>query len=243
MSKIIPDFTDVHCHILPALDDGSHSMDETMEMLRIAESEGIRRMIVTPHYKEGRRSAYPSTILERMEEVQELIDQEGIDITLYPGNEILYTSDLEEKLDAGRVLSMNQTEHLLIEFSPFDDYGYIRNALDNVRSLGFTPILAHVERYECMLKEPKRVAEVRAFGCLIQVNASSVTGENGSKLKHFVHKILKQSLVDFIGTDAHDTERRKPAIWKCAEILYKKYGADYAEALLTGNAEEILLSE
>ncbi|MBR1931130.1 MAG: protein-tyrosine-phosphatase [Lachnospiraceae bacterium] len=242
MSRIIPDFTDVHCHILPGLDDGSQSMDETLEMLRIAEAEGIRRMIVTPHYKEGRRSADPDTILRRMEEVQRLLEDEGIDIRLYPGNEIYYTSELEEKLESGRILSMNYTEYLLVEFSPFEDYIYIRNAMDNIRSLGYTPILAHVERYECMLKDRKHVEEMRALGCMIQVNASSVTGENGSKVKRFVHKLLKLALVDFVGTDAHNTGRRKPALWKCAELLYKKYGAEYADALLTGNAEEILLS-
>jgi protein-tyrosine phosphatase len=243
MSRIIPDFTDIHCHILPGLDDGSQSLDETMEMLRIAQAEGIRRMIVTPHYKEGRRCAYPDAIVERMYEIQDILDREGMDIVLFPGNEIYYTSDLEEKIESGRILSMNGTDHMLIEFSPFEEYVYIRNAMDDVRSLGYTPILAHVERYECMLKDAKRVEELNSMGCMIQVNASSVTGDNGFKVKQFVHKLLKQSLVDFIGTDAHNTGRRRPAMMKCAEVLYKKYGAEYAEALLTRNAEELLLSQ
>ncbi len=235
-------FTDIHCHILPAVDDGSQSMEETMEMLRIAASEGIRCMIVTPHYKEGRRSPGAARIKERMEVVQEALDEEGIPIRLYPGNEIFYTSEFEEKLEEGRILSMNHSEYLLVEFSPFEDYVCIRNAMNSILSAGYIPILAHVERYQCMLKDVKHVADLLAMGCRIQVNASSVTGDNGYKVKQYVHKLLKLKQVDYIGTDAHNTERRRPAMKKCAELLVKKYGEEYAMALLNDNAEQTLLS-
>ena len=241
-SRELCGFTDVHCHILPAIDDGSQSMEETLQMLRIAEADGIQRMIVTPHYKEGRRCANASKIKEKMDAVQELLDEEGIPIQLYPGNEIYYTSEFEDKLEEGRILSMNYSEYLLVEFSPFEDYVCIRNAMDNILSVGYIPILAHVERYQCMLKDAKHVADLLAMGCRIQVNASSVTGDYGFKAKRFVHKLLKQKQVDYIGTDAHNTEKRRPAMRKCAELLAKKYGEEYARFLLNDNAEQTLLS-
>ena len=235
-------FTDIHCHILPAVDDGSQSLEETMEMLRIAEAEGIRRMIVTPHYKAGHRSPNEAKIMERVAMVQETIEKEGLHITLYPGNEIYYTSELEEKLEQKKAITMNHTDYLLVEFSPMEHFTYIRNAMNDILGLGYTPILAHVERYQCMLRDVENVEQLRSLGCFIQVNASSVTGGNGFKCKKFVHKLLKQNDVDFIGTDAHNTIKRKPEMKKCADLISRKYGKKYSKALMGGNAEEMLLS-
>ncbi|MCM1187232.1 MAG: protein-tyrosine-phosphatase [Lachnoclostridium sp.] len=228
---------DIHTHILPGIDDGSQSMDESIQMLRIAEREGITDVMVTPHYKGGRHNASPQTVLRLLDELREHAVALGISVSIHLGNEVLYFSEVEEALDEKYIFTMNGSDFVLVEFHPGDRYGYIRNALDHVQGMGYTPVLAHVERYACMLKDKDAVRQIRDMGVRIQVNASSVEGALGWSVKHFTHEILRKHLVDYIGTDAHNCDRRAPEIQKCAKILYKKFGDEYADSVLYGNAQ------
>ncbi len=234
-------YVDIHSHILPNMDDGAQEMGETLKMLQIAWQEGITHIIATPHYKAGRFPADAERMNRTVDKVRREIKKMDIPITLYAGNEIYYHSELEEKFHAGALKTLNGTESVLIEFSPFEGYTYIRNAMEDILGMGYIPILAHVERYECLYKDKICVEELKAMGCGIQVNAGSVTGDAGWKTKNFIHKLLKAELVDFIGTDAHNTSGRKPAMLKCAAHLYKKYESSYVDAILCGNAMSRLL--
>lgn len=234
---------DMHCHVLPGVDDGADSTEESLEMLRIAASEGITDMIVTPHYKEGHRNAGRDSIRRRTEDLQHKAEAEGINIKLYPGNEVYYFTDMEDKLSDGEILTLNDTDRMLVEFSPDASYKYLKNGIDTVISLGYTPILAHIERYSCILEKPERVQDIKNIGAEIQVNADTITGKYGSVARHFVHALLKDELVDYIGTDAHSVKSRAPRVKKCCEILYKKYDSEYVDAILQGNAACILNPE
>ncbi|MCM1063471.1 MAG: protein-tyrosine-phosphatase [Eubacterium sp.] len=235
--------TDMHCHILPAVDDGSRSMEQTMDMLRIAQGEGITAMIVTPHYKEGRHNASPATIMERIGKVQEEAERQGIFIPLYPGNEVFYFDGLPERLENNEVLSLNHTDRVLVEFSPTEDHTYIRNALDSVRAVGYVPILAHVERYGCMVRDWKRVRELKQMDAEIQINAASAVGQLGKQIQRFIHDILQENLVDYVGTDAHDARGRAPQFQKCYQALVKRYGESYMDEIFHENASTIINAE
>lgn len=239
----IDKIVDIHCHVLPALDDGSRNMRETIQMLRIAADAGITDIIATPHFKEGRRSASPDTIRKCLQEVQGMARQCGIDITLYPGNEIYYFSDLEEAIEEKRICTLNHSRYVLIEFSPAESFRTIRNALEYVMSTGYFPIIAHVERYECMLEDWKNVEYIRSMGVEIQINASSVTGKAGHKVKKFVHTILDNKLVDYIGTDAHGSKSRTPDIQNCYRLLCKKYDLSYVDKIFRENAVKLLFPQ
>lgn len=234
-------YIDIHCHLLPGVDDGSADMDETLDMLHIAQENGITDMIFTPHYKQGRVGTPCAVIREMIKEVSSRAAEEGIAIRIYPGTEIYYNSSLEEKLESGWLATMNGTEFVLVEFSPFETFPYIRNAMDDLFSLGYRPILAHVERYQCMLGSVENVRVLKNMGCHIQVNAGSVAGDYGFKVKHFLKKLLKEQLVDYVGTDAHDRHKRIPAMEKCAETIKKVCDPRYAEEILSGNAGKYLL--
>ncbi len=230
---------DIHTHVLPAIDDGSKSMEETLAMLKIAAEEGITHMIATPHYKVGRGSADRETVRKLVDQVQAKLEEAGLNIRLYPGHEVFYNSELADRFNNGRISTLNDTKYVLVEFSPMDTYRYIRNGLDEVIGMGYKPIIAHVERYECMLKNPENVEGLRALGVGIQVNASSITGEVGWKVKKFVHGLLEDGLVDYVGTDAHSaSDKRKPFIHKCVSALYKKYDSAYVDNVLYNNAEQ-----
>lgn len=227
---------DVHTHILPGIDDGSQSMDESIRMLAVAEKEGITDVIATPHYKGGRHNARPQTLQRLLQELRQRVAEAEIQVSIRLGNEILYFSEIEDALDEHLVFTMNGSDFVLVEFQPADRYGYIRNALDHVQSLGYTPVLAHVERYACMLKDRDAVRQLRDMGVRIQVNAASVEGELGWKVKRFTHGLLSDRLVDYIGTDAHGYDKRAPKIKNCAKLINRKFGSEYADCVLYSNA-------
>lgn len=232
---------DTHCHVLPAVDDGSESVEESLKMLKIAHKEGITHMICTSHYKAGRRNASAATLTKRREELQDLLKDQGIDIKLYPGNEVLYFSEMDEKLQEGSIFTINNTDYVLVEFLPGDRFLYIRNALEEVMGMGYKPVIAHIERYECMVKHPEYVSELNSMGVKIQVNASSIMGKAGSGVKKGVRHMLEEGLVDYIGTDAHKCKGRTPSIKKCVKYLYKKYDGEYVDEILYNNARRDFL--
>ena len=236
-------YIDIHCHVLPGVDDGSSDMDETMEMLRIAEKNGISDMIVTPHYKQGRVGTPRKVIGEMIGKVEKYARLSDISIRLHPGTEVYYNSSLEEKLESGWLATLNDTEYVLVEFSPFEAFPYIRNALEDIFSLGYKPVVAHVERYQCMLGSVENVRVLHESGCRIQVNAGSVAGKYGWKVKHFIRKLLKEQLVDYVGTDAHDQKVRTPEMEKCAEVIRKTCAREYADGVLFANARRDILSQ
>lgn len=227
---------DIHCHVLPGLDDGAQSMEETLEMLQIAAKEGITHMVCTPHFKYGRKNASPETVQKRFAEVVTEAKKAGCNILFYLGNEMHYFSDFDAVIEERRIFSMNNSDFLLVEFSPNEPYRYIRNALDEVLGTGYHPILAHIERYECMLSHPEYAGELQKMGVRIQINASSVAGEVGWRIKRYTRRLIKEGLADYIATDAHSCSRRAPHIKKCRDYLYKKTDRRYADALLFENA-------
>ena len=235
--------TDIHCHILPGVDDGAKSMEQSMEMIDIAYENGIDTIIATPHHMPEGRNVSPTGIKERVAKLQAYADEKDYDMTILPGNEIYYHSDVAEMLDERQICTLAGSSCVLVEFSPMDESRYIRNSLAELQNMGYDPIIAHVERYMSLLKAPfEKIQELRDMGILIQVNANSVMGGFGKPTKAIVEKLLKNRLVDFIGTDAHSSGTRSPAIRECAEYLSSKYPADYVEELLYGNAEKYIFS-
>lgn len=229
---------DTHCHILPGVDDGSQSMETTLKMIKIAAEEGVTHMIATPHFKKDRHNASPATIEKLVAEVQKLSDDNSLGLTILPGNEILFFSDMEEAFDEGKLTTMNHSDYLMIEFYPDDDYSRIKRAVEMTQSLGLHPVIAHAERFAELRKDISKIEELKNQGSLIQVNASSMVGEQGFGTKMFVKKLLKNELIDFVGTDAHHYEKRAPHMEKCANYLESKVSAEYASAILYKNAFE-----
>lgn len=239
--KIPKRIIDVHCHIIPGVDDGSDSMEETLKMLRIAANEGITDIICTPHFKSGHHNTTEEHIGKYIEQIASMEKENNISINLFPGEEVYYFSEISEAMEQGKVVTMPDGDHILIEFSPIENYRYIRNAIDDIISNGLIPVIAHIERYESVSSDLNNAFDLKKMGAEIQVNASGVTGKVGKGMKKVIHSLLKEQLVDYIGTDAHSENERSPRIRECARIICRKYGNDYAERVLSGNAAERLL--
>lgn len=237
-------YIDIHCHILPGVDDGSKDMIMSLQMARLAVENNIGSIIVTPHYDGAHRSASPDTIWRRVGDLQQACIDEGIDLILYAGNELLYDSSLPDKLTKGEVLTLAGSSYCLVEFYPSEDYQYIYNGLRSLIYEGFVPVLAHCERYACLVKDPKRVDDIVNQGVLLQCNAASVERKLFQSVPKFVNSLLGKEQVSFIATDAHrGAGERAPDLLRAAEYLKKKYGDAYTDRLLRENASSLIAKE
>lgn len=246
MSKIAKNnhnYTDIHIHVIPGVDDGSENLDMSMEMLKLAYEEGIRRMIVTPHNKPMHHNVTKEKMQELLQLLRVRMKQEELEIELYPGNELYYREDLVKCMEQGKAITMADSRYVLIEFQPADRWEYIRDGINDMLMAGYRPILAHIERYQEVAKEMERVIRLKEMGCYIQVNTASVMGRYGMGIKRYVRKLLKQQLVDFVATDAHNATTRTPDMAKCAEYISKKCGAEYRNRLLTENPSKVISDE
>ena len=234
-------YIDIHTHILPGLDDGSRDMEQSLTMLQIAYEEGITDIIATPHNMPGKGRASRKTIDEQIRKLQLMADRCHIPIHIWMGTEYYYCEKVLRKLENENIITLGVSEYVLIEFNPLEEKSYIRNAVNAIYGTGYIPIIAHVERYIQLMKDIRAVEDLRKLGARIQVNASSVTGKNGFRIRLYTEKLLQKNMVDFIATDAHSDGHRAPCLKNCADILKKKYGTEYTEQLLYQNAKELLL--
>lgn len=233
-------YIDMHCHILPGVDDGAADIAQTKEMLQIAYDEGIRCIIATPHHHPHRGHERPEILKKKLTLVRRAAKEIDEKFRIYLGTEIYFGQDVPERLDRGEILSMNQRRRVLIEFSPSDSYSYIQQSIQQIQMHGYEVILAHAERYPCLTNDVELVEHIVNMGVDIQVNAGSIIGESGRKIKQFVKTLMDQDMVFGVGTDAHSANRRAPRMKKAAEYVKKKYGEDYMRRIFFSNAAGML---
>lgn len=233
-------FIDMHCHCLPGIDDGAATMEESLQMLSQAYADGIRKVIATPHFHYRRGHVPKEVILRKVKEVQEAISKTCPDLEIYPGNELYYSSKLLELLAQENVCTLASSRYVLVEFSPDTEYSEMRNALMNVQSQGVWPILAHIERYFCLVKKPALAEELAEMGVYLQVNAGGVLGRYGRKEKKLIKKMFSNDMVSFVATDAHDTENRKQELSEAAVYVQKKFGEEIVERCFWKNQQAVI---
>ncbi len=233
-------FTDIHCHILPLVDDGASNVEQATALIRMAWENGTRTIIFTPHYRGTFKKNTPERLNAIFTVFQKYITAQFPGMNVYLGNEIYYESDVPDLLAEGRVLTLNHSDYALIEFRCSTLQSQIITAVSEITRYGYVPIIAHVERYDASLKDESLIDELLQMGALIQVNADSVMGGQGYKTKKFCHRLLKAGKVHFIASDAHDTVRRPPLLRESFLHVYKKYGAEYAANVFYHNAQAVI---
>lgn len=232
---------DIHCHILPGVDDGAKDMDETMEMLDIAEKAGVSTIIATPHYIKGKNKEVEE--LRRIfEEVQKNAMQRFPQIQIYLGNEIYYTNDILQDLSEGKALTMAESRYVLIEFLPSVMYSQILNAVRSLKMAGYLPILAHIERYACLTEKDgeRHIEELRKSGAYFQINGKNLQNRAGKK---WSERILKKYGIDFIASDGHNKGHRTPEMKFAVGWITRKFGKDMAKKIFVINPQKILNAE
>ena len=228
-------FIDIHTHILPGADDGAPCMETALALINSARSNGTRTLVLTPHYRGRYKRNTPDTLRQIFHQLETQVQAQWPDMQLFLGQEIYYEIDAPERLAAGSILSLNGSHHALLEFHPTSTRTEVIRGVSEIINSGFTPIVAHAERYTIFRKDSALLEEVLNMGSLIQLNTSSIMGEHGFGIKRFCHKLLSEEKAHFIASDAHDINHRPPLLRDCFLWICKKYGNDYARKLFYEN--------
>lgn len=234
---------DIHTHILPGVDDGAADMAQARKLLHMAYEDGIRMLFLTPHYRKKYRKNTPADLREVFLQLEQIVRQDFPDMKLCLGSEIHYELDAPEQLAQGNVLTLQDSDYCLLEFRPGALRSQVLMGVSEMIRYGYTPIIAHAERYDVFLQDKTLADEVLDMGALIQLNADSVLGKNGWKVKRFCKRLLKDEQVHFIASDAHDTEQRPPLLQACWQMICKKYGDEYANRLFIAHPQAIIDNE
>lgn len=229
---------DIHCHILFEADDGAFDFAETMEMCAIAEEDGVTAIIATPHYMGGENANID------MEHKLSLINAELhsrlANLVVLPGNEIYLALDTYQRLEQGQCCSLNHSRYVLVEFSMMEIPKFVPDALYNLRTKGFVPIIAHPERNGQIMEKPQIIYDFVMEGCLVQINSTSLTGLSGKEAKRTAELLLKHKLVHFIASDAHSSKYRIPVLSQALSCADRIGGQGVGEKLLHVNPKAVI---
>lgn len=233
-------WTDIHCHIIPGVDDGAKDMKTAMELLRMEYDDGVSRIIVTPHFRRGMFETPWEKISEQFFLLKSEASKLYPDMDIRLGCEFHANMDMIETLKDNHWGTMNGTAYVLTEFSEAHSLRYIRERCYSLLCNGYTPIIAHAERHSALYKKYEEIENLVNMGAMIQMNASSIMGEDGFGMKGFCKKVMKLDLLHFVGSDAHNLNNRKPCMGKCAAYMKKVMGEEYTKKILEDNPGYLL---
>lgn len=223
---------DIHCHILPGLDDGAENMDQSLRMIREAYDRGVREMIATPHFSPQFSRHSPEKIFRLCRNLEEKAwDQLGTRFRIHPGNEIFYSTDTLVKLREGKALTLAESRYVLLEFSPEVSWRELFRAVRELETAQYWPILAHVERYSC-LREQGRIEELRQMGVYLQINGNSLAGGLLDQRAGWCRKQLLDQRIHFIASDMHNLTTRGTVSEKAEAWMKKKLDPEYRKKIL-----------
>ena len=231
---------DIHSHIIPKIDDGSRSIEETFNLVKEAYNAGFRKIFCTSHYMEDN---YEASIADReaiIKILQKKLDEDKIDIKLYNGCEVFITPDIDELLRQGKVGTLNNTRYLLMELPLNTEVNYWEEMLYKLASMSIVPIIAHPERYNCVQKDIKLCDRMIELGAILQSNYASTIGYYGHHAKKTVMKLLKEDKISFLGSDVHRANSIYPQIDEICANLEKKIGKQKLIELTETNPEKVI---
>ena len=227
-------------HMVPGVDDGAADLEESLEMLKMQHEDGVRKIIITPHYRRRMFETPAKKVHEQFLKLQEAAKKEYPDMSLYLGCELHSNMDLQDILEKRKYVTMAGSSYVLLEFSEGDSAQHIRERVYNVLSCGYEPIIAHVERYQATVKSVGFSSDLVDMGARLQVNVESILGKYTWGAKRYCRKLMKEDLLGFVGSDSHNTKTRIPNIGAGAAYVSKKMGEAYAERIFHDNPMEIL---
>lgn len=236
---------DMHSHLIPYVDDGSKSVEESLKAMKAAEEQGVSEIILTPHNVDKikiEEYTDSSAVKARYEELRKAAADNDINIRLHMGQECLYHSNLLKMLDDGRALTLAGSRYVLVEFLHDTSYRDLLEGLTRIRDGGYVPVLAHYERYDCLTKKGA-VKGLKDEMFLIQMNFDTVQREYGLFKRNPFQKDLLNGYVDFMGSDCHGIEYRKYFIVPSVQWMKEKLPKAYFRMLLIDNPRKILEKE
>ena len=206
LKELIPNgFVDIHSHILPGIDDGAKNIEDSIKIISKLKNLGFSKIIGTPHTYPG---LYNNTSNDIIDSYKSICDKFSQDITIDYASEYLIHDDILEKCNNGDLLTINKN-YLLIEMSYIDMPVNFYEIVFELRLQNYIPILAHPERYRFLFKNFKEFYKLKKYGCLFQLNIFSLVGYYGADIAKIANKLIKNNLIDCMGTDIHNYKQLK----------------------------------
>lgn len=229
---------DVHSHLIPNIDDGSKSLEMTLKMIDIYKSQGVDKIIATPHFYPSYFENSSKIIKKEVEGLNNLLKEKNIDFTILPGSEVYATKDTLLDLKEGKIQTLNDSRYILMEFDyrRFPEYGF--DLIYEIHLLGYRVVVAHPERYYYVINDITFINKFIEEGCLLQINTSSLTGVFGKDVKKTALRIAENGSFNLLATDAHTENQRGPFIEEAITIV-NKLKKEYYKTL-SSNAEMII---
>lgn len=230
---------DLHCHILPGLDDGARHPEEALHMACLAVESGVSAVVATPHCVDGGADV----VLTGVQDLRSALQEAQIPLQVYPGMEIFGSPDTARLLQTGQLLTLNGSRYPLIEFAFDADGEEETQILADVLRAGFVPIVAHPERYQWVRQDPRILNLWTSMGCLLQVNKGSLLGRFGEGPRQMAMEMTDRGFTTVVGSDAHYARLRTPWLYEAWELLARQFAPLAAKVLLEENPRRILKNE
>lgn len=230
---------DIHSHVLPEIDDGAISLEESVAMCRAAAADGIKTIVATPHMFNGVYEAPDKeAISQKIAMVMKACDA---CVNIAPGGEVRYSYEIFEEIgDPGSRIRLNGGSYMLLEF-PFRSMPpNVDVAIFEILKAGITPVIAHPERNRKVQEEPAMLENLIERGALAQLDAASLTGNFGREIQQVAKRIIQAGMAHFIATDAHHQDRRRPVLSRAAAIAADWGGEEYARAMVEANPDALI---
>ena len=232
---------DLHAHILPGIDDGAKTREQSLEMSRAAVKFGTKAVLATPHRKDVTENWSVDHLNRLIDSMNSQNQEHGVDLSLLLGMENHLSQDLPDEIEAGRALTMNGSRYILVEMPFFGRPDWIEDTLSGIQELGLTPVLAHPERIEAFQQDPDLLAMFIERGMLSQITAGSVVGTWGYRVKRFTHELLRNRMAHVIASDTHaPSGRRSPNLGIGSEVAARLAGLHAANAMVIDTPKAIL---
>ncbi|MBR3002591.1 MAG: hypothetical protein IKF38_03385 [Clostridia bacterium] len=234
---------DFHTHILPNIDDGSRSIEETFNLIEEAKNAGFDKIVLTPHYMEG---YYETDVAERevwLDAISKNLYIKKFNGKLYLANEIYISDNIMNLLENAKASTINNTSYVLFELPLNAEPLNLYNIIYEMQQYKIVPVLAHPERYSFVQKEPELLYDLVEKGVLLQSNYGSIIGQYGKKAQSLVKKMFENKLVHFLGSDVHRQNTIYKRIPECLMEIRKITGEEYLDELTTKNPELALANK
>lgn len=227
-------FTDIHSHFVYGIDDGAQTAEEMYAMLDQAYENGISRLYATPHMVPGMTEFNMLLFRAHLQQARTYCQIRQYPLELLSGAEILYTPQMVWYAENHKLPVLEGSQYVLVEFSPEISFKDIREALELLRKNGYRSIIAHTERYDCLLR-PRALKKLKSeYGVRFQVNANTVCRKLPLLRRLCINRWFADGMIDFVASDAHNTQSRPFHMREAYEMLSKRYTKKYAKKLVKG---------
>lgn len=215
--------TDIHSHLIPGIDDGAKSMDDAIQMIKVLCDLGIQKIVTTPHIMDEYFPNRESDILNGLKNLRNAISEHKLNVEIEAAAEYFVDDVFLSRLDGNASFLTFGDRFILIEGSTFVENPNMLNVIFQLNTLGYHPVLAHPERYTYYLNQYDIFQTFRSKGCLLQLNLMSLVGKYGKTEKELAIRLLKDNLIDFVGTDLHQPHQLKTLSQVVKDKSYAKW--------------------